>query len=389
MWPFPQKYKTLSHAVRDGDVRAARKMLDRGSDPNKGDPDDNAYPIHYALNHGPEMVQLLVDHGANVNIPSPSADAMPLALAEFLGHMEVASILRGAGARLYTGTEEFSMDPRFRLQIETKIVLHVLAEQLLFPTENPDTIAERVEEKLNVELPKNMTPQEQEEIRKEIRALIKKKCGVKDYLRGEEKPIPSPKEVMAKTGMSEDDLTRRFMEHLIQQGKNPFKEMPGQMLRDAEGKFPDLAELARRKFGTSQQNEVPSMSEKKHVPRTCENIPSMVMLPVPESFSYSSLVTLITDQADDKQLVCLIQLGWTISEEDAARHIQLRYEFADDPMLVLMRFLSPIPGQEQIIIRASFMRDTASKVTASNLCDLTERLSQLARERGLNTTTRE
>jgi hypothetical protein len=52
-----------------------------------------------------------------------------------------------------------------------------------------------------------------------------------------------------------------------------------------------------------------------------------------------------------------------------------------------MRFLAPVPGEEQVIIRASFMRETVSQVTASNLFDLIERLSQLAGEKGLNTTT--
>jgi len=129
------------------------------------------------------------------------------------------------------------------------------------------------------------------------------------------------------------------------------------------------------------------MSEQKQVPRTWENLPSMVMAPVPRGFTYSHLVKSITDQAPDKQLVCLVHWGWTSSEEDAARRIQLLYEFADDPRLVLMRFLAPVPGQEQIIIRASFMRETVCQVAASNLFDLAERLSQLAREKDLNTTT--
>ena len=129
------------------------------------------------------------------------------------------------------------------------------------------------------------------------------------------------------------------------------------------------------------------MSRQKQVPRTWENLPSMVMTPVPRGFSYSQLVREITDQAPDKQLVCLVQWGWTSSQEDAARRISLLYEFADDPQLVLMRFLAPVPGQEQIIIRASFMIETVSQVTASNLFDLTERLSELARDNELHTTT--
>ena len=274
MWPFDSsKHKTLSHAVLAGDIRTVRRMLDRGADPNKCDPDDNAYPIHYALNHGPEMVQLLVNHGADVNIPSQRNGAMPLAFAEahakdtdapWEGYLfntpscmraqyaEVASILRKAGARLRTGHEEFAMDPRYRLQIEPKISYLVVIARINFPTETPEQIAEHVEEKLNLEFPRNIPSQEQERIRKDVRALIKKECGVKDYLRGVENPVASPEEVISKTGMSEDELTRRFMEHLIQQGKNPFKDMPEHFLRDAEKKFPDLVQLARRKFGTSQ-----------------------------------------------------------------------------------------------------------------------------------------
>lgn len=129
------------------------------------------------------------------------------------------------------------------------------------------------------------------------------------------------------------------------------------------------------------------MSEHEQVPRTWENLPSMVMTPVPKEFSYPHLVKSITEQAADKQLVCLVNWGWTSSQEDAARRIKLLYEFSDDPQLVLMRFLAPVPGQEQTILRASFMRDTVSQVTASCLFDLADRLSQIAREKALHTTT--
>lgn len=180
------KYKTLSHAVLAGDLRAARRMLDQGVDPNMCDPDDDAYPIHYVINHGPEMVQLLVDHGADVNIPA--RETMPLAAAEARGYMVVASILRRAGARVRSDNEEFSMDPR--LQIEPKISMLVVMAHINFPTESPERIADRVEGKHNLEFPKNMPLKEQERIRKDVRALIMKECGVKDYLASEKKPVP-------------------------------------------------------------------------------------------------------------------------------------------------------------------------------------------------------
>ena len=70
MWPFKShKYETLRDAVLAGDIRAVRTMLDEGADPNKVEPGDDATPINYAINQGPEMVQVLVDRGADVNVP--------------------------------------------------------------------------------------------------------------------------------------------------------------------------------------------------------------------------------------------------------------------------------------------------------------------------------
>jgi hypothetical protein len=54
----------------------------------------------------------------------------------------------------------------------------------------------------------------------------------------------------------------------------------------------------------------------------------MVMKPVPRMFSYSELVKLITDQAPDKQLMCLVQWGWTSSQEEAARLLKLRHRIS-------------------------------------------------------------
>ena len=245
MWPFSsQKHKTLSHAVLSGDLHAAKKMLAKGADPNRCDPDDDAYPIHYAVNHGPEMVQLLVDYGVDVNIPARGS--MPLAAAEARGYTEVASILRKAGGRVRAPDEEFSLDPRIRLRLEPKIAMLACMARTYFPNEPPEVIAKHVEEKLNLEFPPNLPGPEQESIRSDVRALIQKECGVKNYRKA---TVPAVEQAKRMTGMSEDELTRRFMEHLIQQGKNPFSDMPDHMLRDAEMKFPDLVQLARRKFG--------------------------------------------------------------------------------------------------------------------------------------------
>ena len=129
------------------------------------------------------------------------------------------------------------------------------------------------------------------------------------------------------------------------------------------------------------------MEPQRRVPRDWENLPSMVMVPVSRGFSFRDLVNSITKQAPEKELVCLVHWGWATSQEQAFHRIQLLYQFADDPGLVLMRFLAPVRGQEQLIIRASFMRKIASEVEESTLFNLTECLSQLARKEGLHTMT--
>ena len=121
-----------------------------------------------------------------------------------------------------------------------------------------------------------MPVQEQERIREEVRAIIKKECGVKDYLRGVEKPVPSPEEVMAKTGMSEDELTRRFMEHLIQQAR--IRSM--RCLSKRSGTLKGSSRTSPNwRGGNSERADrwgVTSMCVNKQVPRTWENPTSMV-----------------------------------------------------------------------------------------------------------------
>jgi len=196
--------------------------------------------------------------------------------------------------------------------------------------------------------------------------------------------VPTPEEVMRKHGMSEDELTRRFLEHLIEQRKNPFLDLPEQFRREVEEKYPDLLALAKRKFDKTRATKREAISK---VPRTWQNLPSLVMMVVWEPFSYSEIVSQISCEAPDKELASIVLSGWTQSEEQALRKIEYLYQFADDSKLVLMRFTAPVPGVEQLIIRASFMRDTVSEVKAKRLKDLIEELSLLARARGFRTTT--
>jgi ankyrin repeat protein len=170
-----RKYNTLSDAVRSGDLAAVRKMLAAGVDPNIIPPNDDIVPLFYALHEGPEMVRLLIEHGAEVNV-SGRGGATPLAKAEARGQSEVAAVLRAAGARSRAANEEFEMDPRFRLKLQERIPFLVLQTRIQYPTEKPASIADRVEPQLKYQYPPNMPPDMQRRVRIEIRELILREC---------------------------------------------------------------------------------------------------------------------------------------------------------------------------------------------------------------------
>ncbi|MCK4817176.1 ankyrin repeat domain-containing protein, partial [bacterium] len=163
-----KKAKNLVDAVRSGKLRVVRKLLEQGADPNVFEPNDNlGYPLHYALNESPEMVQLLIDFGADINVMGRGG-ATPLAKTQSRGLSGVAAVLRSAGAELHSSQDEFWMDPVFRLQIQKNIGQLVLLARMHFPTANPEEIVEKVESKLDFQFPQGTSSLEQEIMKKEM-----------------------------------------------------------------------------------------------------------------------------------------------------------------------------------------------------------------------------
>jgi hypothetical protein len=115
--------------------------------------------------------------------------------------------------------------------------------------------------------------------------------------------------------------------------------------------------------------------------RNWENLPSLAVMPVPSiGFSYADLVHTVHMQASDKQLVSLVEWGWTVSQAEAFQQIDRLYDFNDDPELAVMVF----QGGQKLIIRASFMYDTVSAISASTFISLRTALLRIADERGKN-----
>jgi ankyrin repeat protein len=97
--------RKLQDAVFDGDVEAARYWLEQGADPDC-QPYDETYfngpeppPLHWAvLNRSEDMVQLLIDHGADVNRAYDGEVPLLEALHEYAP--AIALLLIEAGADL-------------------------------------------------------------------------------------------------------------------------------------------------------------------------------------------------------------------------------------------------------------------------------------------------
>lgn len=88
------RWEKLVAAIQRGDAESVAKRLDRGIDPNARD-ELFLTPLHYAANDGtPEIVRLLIKHGAGVEVRT-GWDFAPLHLANCA---ESARVLIDGGA---------------------------------------------------------------------------------------------------------------------------------------------------------------------------------------------------------------------------------------------------------------------------------------------------
>ena len=90
----------LLTAIDKGQSDVVQELLNAGIDPNKDAGPDGAYPLHSAaLKGNKEIVQILLDNGAQIDLRATNKDeATPLAWAAFFGQKDVVSLLIEAGA---------------------------------------------------------------------------------------------------------------------------------------------------------------------------------------------------------------------------------------------------------------------------------------------------
>lgn len=90
----------LAAAVRSGDSSEVRRLLAKGVDPNTPYGPDSCSALHLAAtsdHHSPEVIELLLAHGADINKRSRTGRA-PLQYAILSDNRSVARLLLAKGA---------------------------------------------------------------------------------------------------------------------------------------------------------------------------------------------------------------------------------------------------------------------------------------------------
>ena len=98
-----QRHLALALAAQLGHVDVVHALLDAGEDPDRYNPPHahaHSTPLHQAVAAGHlDMVRLLADRGARLDIRDTLFESTPLGWAEYLGQQVIADYLRGRGGR--------------------------------------------------------------------------------------------------------------------------------------------------------------------------------------------------------------------------------------------------------------------------------------------------
>lgn len=95
---FMRKYTALMVAAREGDIRLAEFLIEKGASVNATTPDGHTALMFAAYNRYPDIVKLLLSKGARVELKSTQGHT---ALSEILesDKQKIIQLLKDAGAK--------------------------------------------------------------------------------------------------------------------------------------------------------------------------------------------------------------------------------------------------------------------------------------------------
>lgn len=188
MRPFNQKeYASLAKATHAGDLSAVKKMLELGEDPNSYDSEYEAYALHLAISRlswetsdhkkDTEIIRLLVNHGANVNIPLHGR--MPLWVAEAGNHVDIVNILLMAGAKRHSEEKKTSIAPAKERVIRKVASDYAYQLRRIRPDYNEEQLVEAIQNKIVIQPEPNTSSDDYMKFKEEMRLVICDVVGIR------------------------------------------------------------------------------------------------------------------------------------------------------------------------------------------------------------------
>lgn len=213
---FRKKQESIESAILGGDLREVKKHLSGGLDVNAPLDSRGSRPIHYGVNSTPEVLLLLIKHGADVNVRTLDGMA-PIHTAAATANYESLRILVENGADVSLKDNE-----------GRNALKHVFTALPI--------------DKVYASWGLPMDSSEQQERQKIARFLFEHGANTSQ-------DSPDADEVARVTGTSEIEVMRGFMLKLLNEGKNPFEPLSREQRSQMAEQFPDVAERVRRQFG--------------------------------------------------------------------------------------------------------------------------------------------
>ncbi|MEM6259898.1 MAG: ankyrin repeat domain-containing protein [Planctomycetota bacterium] len=104
----PNDLKALTKSAKANDAETMKRLLEKGADPNFGDPKEYSPMMIAIRGKQPALVKLLLEHGADPNRDPGWNSRSPLAQACYKGNPEIVKLLLDAGADPDAGGDGFT-----------------------------------------------------------------------------------------------------------------------------------------------------------------------------------------------------------------------------------------------------------------------------------------
>jgi len=265
LFDFFSSRKSLEDVVRVGKLRAARRILLKGATQT-----DIEACIGPAVHSRLPMVELLVQHGANVNHQNRDTGRTPLHHAASCGYRDIAMFL------IENGADVNAIDHEGRTPLDLTLEMDIISDSFVYA----GATRQLPEMPIRQFLVYARTSYARDSVHSDYLAEHRGKTSVAELLKAygtRRGRVRIPEGLLFQLRLrypttSVDELTRQFMIDLIESGTDPFEDMHTLILGEACQKYPEIIAMARQKFGHAGPSRPSTKAEKPHQAGRTEHV---------------------------------------------------------------------------------------------------------------------